>query len=213
MLGKNKKFSCSSKSSNGRRKLSLLRSSRRREEEEGSKKGETLIEEEDSTNEHGCTKLNLLATPPPSNCRKAGKRKCVTFGTVQIGFHAIIMGDHPGVSQGPPITIEWENFDQLECSVDAYEMHRDERPRRGNDHELMIPVPSRYSLLVNTNKISAIKQRVREVNAVKAERAETRMYMYRAKQEEAFERLVRGFKNLTTNRKKKEKDFIASTMY
>ena len=135
----------------------------------------------------------------------------VKFGDVEMRSHEIILGDNPSVSGGPPLTISWENFNISECSIDKYEADR-VRPSR-DYNEMMIPAAVRFDILTKANTIKTINRRVKEVNVVKGQRIETRMYMYRAKNEERTERLVRGFINLVTSKKKKEREFMSRTAF
>ena len=131
----------------------------------------------------------------------------VKFGYVEMRSHEIILGDNPSVSGGPPITIAWEAFRVAACSVDQYEEKRESSIR--NYHEMKIPSTLRFEMLSKTTPMSKISQRSRETSLVKKQRAETRSTLYRAQNEEKLERLVRGFRNLVTNKKKKEKKFLA----
>lgn len=143
---------------------------------------------------------------------RKNKQNTVTFGGgVEVRSHEIILGDNPSVSGGPPLTTSWENFNISECSIDKYEADR-VRPSR-DYNEMMIPAAVRFDILTKANTIKTINRRVKEVNVVKGQRIETRMYMYRAKNEERTERLVRGFINLVTSKKKKEREFMSRTAF
>ena len=53
------------------------------------------------------------------------KTKGVFFAFVQVREHSRILGDHPSVSFGPPITLSWEVESDEIFSVDMYESVRD----------------------------------------------------------------------------------------
>ena len=50
------------------------------------------------------------------------EKKLVRFDSIRISSHAIILGDNPAVSKGPPVTIEWKSFESMRVSVDDYEV-------------------------------------------------------------------------------------------
>ena len=58
-----------------------------------------------------------------------------------------------------------------------------------------------------------INKRSRETVQVKKQRLETRSQLYKAENEEKVERLVRGIRNLVTNKKKKERKYLEESMH
>jgi hypothetical protein len=48
-------------------------------------------------------------------------KPAVTWSTVEIHSHAVILGDHPAVSSGPPFTIEWTAFESVTLTLAEYE--------------------------------------------------------------------------------------------
>jgi hypothetical protein len=59
------------------------------------------------------------------------KKKGVTFGSLTIHEHPVMLGDNPSVSSGPPLAISWEAQASHFFSVDEYEASRP--PRRSKD--------------------------------------------------------------------------------
>ena len=55
------------------------------------------------------------------------KRK-IHFGEVLVRDYAMILGDNPCVTYGPPVTIDWDYVEYNALPVDEYEFHRP--PRR-----------------------------------------------------------------------------------
>jgi hypothetical protein len=45
----------------------------------------------------------------------------IHWSTVEINSHAVILGDNPSVSSGPPITIGWKAFESVKVTVAEYE--------------------------------------------------------------------------------------------
>ena len=65
------------------------------------------------------------------------KTKGVFFAFVQIREHSRMLGDHPSVSSGPPITLSWEVESDEIFSVDMYESARN--LYRRSRHEYRVP--------------------------------------------------------------------------
>ena len=133
----------------------------------------------------------------------------VQFGIVQVRLHEIILGDNPAVSEGAPLTIDWEPFCTFDCPINEY---RADTITPRCPTRMKITPDARFNLLAKTMGKSEIRRGIKKVKEARRQRAETRTTLYRAKSEENIERLTRGFKNLVTNKKKKERRFIAQAM-
>jgi hypothetical protein len=142
---------------------------------------------------------------------KKANKASVTFGNVEVRSHEIILGDNPAVSEGPPVTIDWEPFGYAGCTVEKYEEGRKSCIR--SYFEMKMPAPTRFDILSRTTSTTMITKRSRETVQVKKQRLETRSQLYKAENEEKVERLVRGFRNLVTNRKKKERKYLEDSMH
>lgn len=56
--------------------------------------------------------------------------KEVNFGALTVyEFHSIL-GDNPAVSEGSPLTLEWQHSSQTTMPIDVYEFVKQSRPRR-----------------------------------------------------------------------------------
>jgi len=129
----------------------------------------------------------------------------VQFGDIEVRSYPIILGDNPSVSGGPPLTIDWDPFDCVACTLDDYQEKRGDFRAYA---QMKIPKASRFELLARTTSSKEIVQRTREVAQVRKERYITATQLYKAKNDEKMEKFVRGFMNLVTNKKKKERDFL-----
>lgn len=134
----------------------------------------------------------------------------VSFADVEVRSYPIILGDNPAVSAGPPLTIDWDPSDLVACSVDEYEKDREGIIR--GIIELKIPSDIRFQMLTKTVKTAEIAKRTKEMTDLKRQRLETTSMLYRASKEEKVEKFVRGFRNLVTNKKKKEKQYMQEAM-
>lgn len=60
---------------------------------------------------------SVISSPPPL-------KKSVTFDSVSVREYDIILGDHPCVSRGAPISIGWNYFSTRSMDLDEYEVER-----------------------------------------------------------------------------------------
>lgn len=134
----------------------------------------------------------------------------VRFGDVEVRSYEIILGDNPAVSNGPPLTIGWDPFDLNVCSLDCYEGARTGSIR--SYVEMKIPAEVCFEMLSRTVKTSEIAKRSKEVTIERRKRLETTSTLYKSKSEEKAEKFVRGFKNVVTSKKKKERAYLTQAM-
>lgn len=73
------------------------------------------------------TKNSPLLSQPKSSTiqRRSKKSKSVSFGSVVVNEHPIIVGCNPAVSSGVPITIGWYSVSKTEMSLQQYEGMRE----------------------------------------------------------------------------------------
>mmetsp|Transcript_21760 Transcript_21760/g.44047 ORF Transcript_21760/g.44047 Transcript_21760/m.44047 type:complete len:112 (-) Transcript_21760:160-495(-) len=85
----------------------------------------------------GAIPSKLSESPPPI--------RRVSFGSVDIQEHDLTLGDHPDVSNGPPISLDWKVKRRNSFDVESYEKERQisRRPSQG----LIIPFFERRKLL------------------------------------------------------------------
>lgn len=139
--------------------------------------------------------------------KQCRNKRSISFGDIEVRSHEMILGDNPSVSKGPPVSISWEPFSFGAYTVDNYEADRGSLMR--GYHEMKMPSTIRFDLLSKTTKTSEMIKRTKEMTVLKRQRAETITQLYRAKSEEKIELFVRGFKNLVTNKKKKEREYLS----
>ena len=97
----------------------------------------------------------------------------VQFGSVQVHSHGIILGDSPAVSQGPPVTVEWESFDSIDMTVDDFENAKRGPDRRGP--ELILPRRLREDMIQRSGLSSRqeIAQTIRTTSSIRQSRQRT----------------------------------------
>jgi len=74
------------------------------------------------------------------------KKKNLSWGTIEVRFHATIPGDHPCTTDGPPLTIEWDYFQEFKgLDIDVYDGNSPHR----RETELALDGVERWQILKN----------------------------------------------------------------
>lgn len=135
------------------------------------------------------TESRISAEPPqpPPHTRK---RK-VQFGTVVVRDYEIILGDHPGVSCGPPLTIDWTYHENEPTDVDQYEF--DNALSRRNLRDMMLNYYQRKWLLQDYTE-EELKASKKQIKRIKMQRDVTRKLARYHHLEAALESACRKFK-------------------
>ena len=63
-------------------------------------------------------------------------RKSVSFSTIEIREHAVVLGANPATSHGPPLEIDWDAENTVMVDLESYE---ELRPCRRVKKELALP--------------------------------------------------------------------------
>lgn len=83
---------------------------------------EDISQRSGSTFIKGCLKVRSKGDSMAQRHGRINKTEnAVSWGTIEIHSHVIVLGDNPSVSHGPPIALGWEKIDSCELSVDDYE--------------------------------------------------------------------------------------------
>lgn len=128
----------------------------------------------------------------------------VDFSTVVIREYPVTLGDNPGVSAGPALTIDWEPQDEVQISLSDYESSR---PPRRNYVEMSIPKDIRMQMLVGSGHTrQEIQVAVKKSNIGRINRRKTNAMLHLSSQHEAYEMIARGLRNTLTLKKKKKKE-------
>ena len=135
----------------------------------------------------------------------------VSFATVQIHEHPMVLCDNPGGLSGPPLSLDWKAQACYEIPLDKYEKNR---PERRNKHELALPDVIRIEILRNSGySRSEIVARTRPVNIARTRRMSTIKGMKRAGFEEFTERVSHKARNILSlgRRKREERMFLTQS--
>jgi len=98
--------------------------------------------------------------------------KHVSFGDVTIRKFVRILGDHPDVSVGPPVSIGWDYNSQKPMSADKYES---KRTHRRHNTELILSNTTRRRILEHLTDATEedINRSINEVNKIRLQRQQT----------------------------------------
>jgi len=131
----------------------------------------------------------------------------VSFGHVQVREYPIILGDNTAVTEGPPLSIDWNfNTDVEEYTVEQYEATS---PVKRSIQEMIMPVKYRMECLIRCGvSTKDIHKRVQEVDIKRKERLETTAMLYRRDLHESIEKVKRRLRNFFTQKKKKERQLM-----
>ena len=97
----------------------------------------------------------------------------VSFDKIHIREHAMILGDNPCVSQGPPVSIDWEAQEEFVYNIFEYE---EVRGSARKTFQMVIPRAAREALLKKAGYSRwDFAQVIRQVNRTKNQRKKTMM--------------------------------------
>jgi hypothetical protein len=94
-------------------------------------------------------------------------RLSVAFGSIEIREHALVLGDHPDCSYGPPVQLGWGCQQTKVHQLDDYEFSR--MPRR-HRRDLGLNYYKRKSILMNDQGMTE-----KEINAATKQVAKDKM--------------------------------------
>lgn len=134
----------------------------------------TFSETESSSSESAQTSSSSAAADvdSASPLLTSSTRKSVSFRDIHINEYNMMLGDHPSVSAGAPLTIEWKPVASHRLSLDDYESAFQGERRRGQ--ELRLPASIRKNILEGFVSEEEIKKAKREVNKIQYQRNMTR---------------------------------------
>jgi len=97
---------------------------------------------------------------------KCRSNRRVSFSDVEVRLHKMELGDNPGVSYGPPLSISWNHFDSFVASIDEYESNKSQGEKLA-----MISTFDRIQLMTKAGySLDEIRKRTFEVDKIKRKR-------------------------------------------
>ena len=147
------------------------------------------------------TKLSRVTSCPSISelCKAKGS---VSFSSIQIREYDQTIGDHPNVSFGPPISLDW-NYQVLDAiTLDDYE---DNRGRRRSFPQLMMNHYTRKNVLMHNFGYSEddLKKAQKDVERAKLQRAVTQYFLPYSRVEDIVTSGVRKAKRVVKGKRSK----------
>mmetsp|Transcript_8881 Transcript_8881/g.20550 ORF Transcript_8881/g.20550 Transcript_8881/m.20550 type:complete len:248 (-) Transcript_8881:101-844(-) len=128
------------------------------------------------------------------------KRKVsVTFKDIEIREYNQTVGDHPNVSYGPPISLDWDYEEKGTVDLDAYE---EGRGNRRSLREMMLNYYARKNTLLWVCGLSDedLKKATKDVHRAQFQRGVTKYFLPVSKVEEVAQSAKRKFKRAVNKR-------------
>jgi len=96
----------------------------------------------------------------------------VSFSNLDIFSHAVVLGDNPSVSSGPPLSLAWETLEEAHLSVDEYEAYRVGSPR--SKSQMLTPARVREDLLRSEGYARKdVQEVIKQVTVIREQRAKS----------------------------------------
>ena len=111
---------------------------------------------------------SLRRSSPRKEQNDCDVKRSVSFSTVQIHEHRMVLGDNPSVSRGLPVALDSKAIRTINRTIDEFE---DESPHRRNKKELRLSNHHRQHLLVQGGHSDESFRRVsEEIHSIKQHR-------------------------------------------
>lgn len=139
--------------------------------------------------------------------KKRRRSSMISFNEVEVRSYPITAGDHPCVTSGPPLTLQWDAVDQQTIDLDNYESTR---PQYRSREQMYMPANVRVEALRSEGHArSIIEGSAEKAKEGKKQRKQTRRrsgIIFAV--EHALERFKRGLKNMVHRKKKDEEEEV-----
>lgn len=177
-----------------------------------------VVEEESSNGERvdyiriprGLPGRSILKKSAPSNetadsTRSGGtSRREVSFHTIHIRYHPMILGDNPACSFGAPVQLDWECIEEEKHDLDVYEVER--RPRRRLRH-LVLSYYRRKDILMQAGfNEDEMRSSEKQIGKLKRQRKTTGFFLPIQKMEEVVQSAGRKVRRASSKTRKKKDD-------
>ena len=132
--------------------------------------------------------------------KRAGNNNTVSFSAIKIRHYKQTIGDHPSVSYGPPISLDWKYSEKSLVDVSDYEENR-QGTRRKNLKDMQMNYYSRKDTLIQLGHTKEdIKSASKDANKTQRQRAFTKALLPLCKVEEVMQSAKRKMKRAVKKR-------------
>jgi len=129
----------------------------------------------------------------------------VNFSAMSINLHPIIVGDNPGGTMGPPLTIGWKAVSVESILIDDYEEIR--KGNRRTHKSMQMKSKQRKALLSKLGfTMAQMNEGLRSANIARNKRKQTNSQLENSDMHEKIEKITRGAANILTLGAKKRKE-------
>jgi hypothetical protein len=133
----------------------------------------------------------------------------VQFDQVTIQEYAVIPGDNPAVSSGPPLALDWDPINRFTTNVNTFEKLR--RGRRRRHVQMKMPTKMRVAFLLQQQySFDEIDTSAHEAGIVRKQRIDTINSLGTAEFEERIESLRKMISKPFRRKKSKDDDEMRS---
>ena len=145
---------------------------------------------------------NPLTTSQEGKLEPYQGPKHVSFGDVTVRRYERILGDHPDVSIGPPVSIGWDYYSQKPLSLDKYES---KRKQKRTCSEIMLSNSTRRIILKYLTDCTEedIEKAITDVRKTQLQREKTVSRLGYSKMEEQLESMKKSVRKFLKKREKR----------
>eukprot|EP00563_Minutocellus_polymorphus_P011696 CAMPEP_0181066580 /NCGR_PEP_ID=MMETSP1070-20121207/25409_1 /TAXON_ID=265543 /ORGANISM="Minutocellus polymorphus, Strain NH13" /LENGTH=289 /DNA_ID=CAMNT_0023147169 /DNA_START=21 /DNA_END=890 /DNA_ORIENTATION=+ len=151
---------------------------------------------------------------PISTTNKARFCRNVSFASVGIREYSQTLGDHPNVSYGPPLSLDWNYSNEVTLDFETYEAERP--PRRSARGMMQNYYQRRDILLCHGHTEEELKRSKKLVEKAKMKRSVTRYFLPVRHIEDALTSAGRKARRVVSkdvkDERAREKDYLRSSL-
>ena len=105
----------------------------------------------------------------PTASMNSGMKRITSFSTLEIREYNVTIGDNPGGSHGPPISLDWDYSTEMKICIDKYEKIRP--PRRTRSQMYMTGSIRMWTLMKDLGySMREIKEAAKDAELVRKKR-------------------------------------------
>ena len=151
------------------------------------------------------TSLKSESSQSSSNHKSTKMKKTISFSTLEVRNYDVTLGDNPGVSNGPPVSLDWTYEDSKHICLEEYESLR---PPRRSKEEMRLDSNSRQIVLSSRFTSRDLKAATDTAREIRMQRRKSYSISNMEPLQEVLESTERKMKRLLRRRRKDSRDFI-----